>query len=159
MSSLGKNIAGEIGAAYALASTSLTAGGGGDNTLITGTSIDTSSALVAPSLYPKNFNSVAFVIAGTATLTAAKGITITALIEDSADGSSWATLVASSTIVSVTSAGGGTVTFSGKVGVSLDTARKYVRVKVTPDLSNTATDTATVFGVAVFGGPDTLPVA
>ena len=159
MSSLGKNIAGEIGAAYALASTAVTAGGAGDATLITGTTIDTSSALVSPSLYGKNFNSVAFVIAATATLAAGKAIAITALIEDSADGSSWATLVASSTIVNATSAAGGTVTVTGKVGVALDQARKYIRVKATPDLSATSVDTAVVFGVAVFGGPDILPVA
>ena len=158
MSSLGKDIAGEIGAAYALASTAVTAGGSGDATLITGTTINTATVQAAPAIYGKDFNSVAFVISGTASLTATKNIAITALIEDSADGSTWATLVASSTVVSVTSAAGGTVTFSGKVGVSLDKARQYIRVKATPDMSHTSTDTATVFGVAVFGGAGVLPV-
>lgn len=158
MPCLGKNISAQIGAAYALASTSLTAGGGGDNTLITGTTINTAAALTAPAVYPKDFNSVAFVIGGTATLAAGKSITVTALIEDSADGSSWATLVASATIVSVTSAGGGTVTFTGKIGADLTAARQYVRVKATPDLSATGTDTAVVFGIAVLGGATDLPV-
>ena len=159
MSGLGKNIVAEIGAGYALASTSVTAGGSGDATLITGTTINTASALTAPAIYPKDFNSVAFIIGGTATLAATKSITVTALIEDSADGSTWATLVASATVISVTSTGGGTVTFTGKIGADLTAARQYVRVKATPDLSATGTDTAVVFGVAVFGGAVEKPVA
>lgn len=158
MASLGKNIAGEIGALYALASTAATAGGSGDATQVTGATINTASLQTAPAVYAKDFNSIAFVIAGTATLSATKSITVTALIEDSADGSSWSTLVASATIVSVTSTGGGTVTFTGKIGADLTAARQYVRVKATPDLSNTATDTATIFGVAVLGGATEMPV-
>ena len=157
--SLGKDVAGNIGALYALASTAVTAGGSGDATLITGTTINTAALQTAPAVYAKDFASVAFVVAGTATLAATKSITVTALIEDSADGSSWATKVASATIVSVTSSGGGTVTFTGKIGVDLTACRQYVRVKATPDLSATGTDTATVFGVAVLGGPTDLPVA
>jgi hypothetical protein len=158
MSSLGKDIAGEIGALYALASTAATAGGSGDNTEITGATINTASLNTAPAIYGKDFNSVAFVIAGTTTLSATKGLTVAALIEDSADGSTWATKVASATIVSVTSTGGGTVTFTGKIGVDLTACRQYVRVKATPNLTASGTDTATVFGVAVLGGGNELPV-
>ena len=58
MASLGKNVSAGIGAAYALASTAVTAGGSGDATQITGTTINTASALTAPAIYPKDFNSV-----------------------------------------------------------------------------------------------------
>jgi hypothetical protein len=158
MSSLGKNIAGEIGALYAAASTAVTAGGSGDATEVTGVTINTASLQTAPAIYGKDFNSIAFVIAGTTTLADTKALSVTALIEDSANGSSWATLVASATIVSITASGATTTGFAGKIGCDLTAARQYVRVKFTPNLTNTATDTATVFGVAVLGGGTELPV-
>jgi hypothetical protein len=158
MSALGKNISAEIGALYAAASTAVTAGGSGDATEVTGVTINTASLQTAPAIYGKDFNSIAFVIAGTTTLADTKALTVTALIEDSANGSSWSTLVASSTIVSITASGATTTGFTGKVGVDLTAARQYVRVKFTPNLTATGTDTATVFGVAVLGGSSERPV-
>lgn len=159
MASLGKDIAGSIGALYAAASTAVTAGGSGDATEVTGVTINTAALQTAPAIYGKDFNSIAFVIAGTTTLADTKALTVTALIEDSADGSTWATKVASSTIVSITASGATTTGFAGKVGVDLTACRQYVRVKFTPNLTATSTDTATVFGVAVLGGGNELPIA
>jgi hypothetical protein len=38
-------------------------------------------------------------------------------------------------------------------------AKRYIRVKATPDLSASGTDTAAISGVVVFGGQDSLPTS
>lgn len=148
MYSLGRNIAAEILSLYAAAATSATAGGSGDATEVTGVTIDTST-------FPTRAESIAFVLAATATLTAAKTHTVTAKIEDSADASTWATLVASATVILQTATG--TSTKSGRIGADLNTARRYVRLKYTPDLSHTATDTSVTQSIAVLGGLQEVP--
>lgn len=169
MSARGKCIADEIGITYCIASTDVIAEDTGDGVQVTGATINLGSDFTYPAIAPKDFSSMAFGILGTATLTDTKSITITALVEDSANGSTWATYVTSATVVDITSAGGGTVTFAAKIGVDLSLCRQYVRLKMTPSLSGPAADpigppivvadTATVFGVAVFGGSTNLPVA
>lgn len=146
MQGLGKDINGEILAKYALDSSAATAGGAGDNTEVNGATLDT-QGLAAKA------HSVSFIIGAKATLTADKTLVVTAKIEDSADGSSWADLVASATILTLTATGVG----QAKLGVDLGKARRYVRVSATPNLSHTATDTSTIFGIAVFGGMQELP--
>lgn len=148
MNSLGRDIASEIAAAYAAASTSATAGGGGDNTEVTGVTID----LLA---LDTRYESICFVLSATSTLAATKTLTVAAKIETSDDsGMSGATdLVASSTVLTLTgAAGGSTERGTAKVGASLEYAGRYVRIKFTPDLSATGTDTAVVQSVALFGG-------
>ena len=55
-------------------------------------------------------------------------------------------------ILTLTSAAGGTEVGVGTLGYDLSRARRYVRIQATPDLSATGTDTASICGVAVFGG-------
>lgn len=155
--SLLKDMGPELGFMYAAAAASATAGGSGDATLVTGSTIDTTAA-TTNGFKPQDFNGIIFVVSYTTTLTATKGLSVTALVEDSADGSTWATYVASKTIINVTSAGGGTVTGTGKIGADLTGARRYVRVKFTPDLSATATDTAALACVACLTGGQFMPV-
>lgn len=147
MNSLGRDLASEIHAAYAAASTSATAGGSGDNTEVTGVTID----LLA---LPTRYESIAFVLAATATLAATKSLTIAAKIETSdASNMSGATdLVASATVLTLTSADGGTERGTAKVGASLEYASRYLRIKFTPNLDATATDTAVIQSAALFGG-------
>lgn len=155
--SLLKDMGPELGFMYAAANTAVTAGGSGDATLVTGVTIDTMAA-TTNGFKPTDFNGIIFVVGYTTTLTATKGISVTALVEDSADGSSWATFVASKTIINYTSTPGGTFTGTGKIGADLTGARRYVRVKFTPDLSATATDTAAISCQACLTGGTYMPV-
>lgn len=153
MKSLGRDLASELHVAYAAASTSATAGGSGDNTEVTGVTID----LLA---LPTRYESICFALAATATLAATKTLTIAALIEtsDASDMSGAEDLVATSTVLTLTGdTGGSTETGTAKVGASLENAKRYLRIKFTPNLSNTATDTAVVQSVANFAGAAVLP--
>lgn len=148
MYALGRNVAAEILPKYAAASTSLTAAGGGDNTAVNGSAIDQTT-------FPCKAESIAFLIAALAVLTAAKTLVVTAKIQDSADNSTWADVVASATILTLTATG--TSSGAGRLGVDLNTCRRYVRVVFTPDLSATGTDTAVVQCIAILGGLQEVP--
>lgn len=145
---LGKDTASSSIVAYALDSTAATAGGSGDATEATGNSLDT-QALATKA------NSVNFVIGAKCSLTAAKNLTVAARIQHSVDNSVWTDLVALATLLTLSATG--TNTGSCKVGADLTGAKRYIRVAVTPDLSATGTDTATIFAVALFGGLQELP--
>ena len=150
MTSLGRDLKAHTAAVFASTSTAVTAAGSGDATEITGASIDRL-------LYEKA-ESVVFCVPVRAVLAAAKAITINGLIEDSADGSSWATFLATALLLTLTDSGSGsTLTGVARVGSQINTARRYIRLKCTPDMTATATDTAVVgAGVAIFGGLNQL---
>jgi hypothetical protein len=141
MEALGRDIKALTYPVYALASTAVTAGGGGDAAEITGSTIDTMAQ-------PKA-ESVVFEIPCVTTLTADKTLVVAGKIQDSANGSDWTDLVASATLLTLIATGSGVA----RVGVDLNKARRYVRVMATPNLSHTSTDTAVVgAGIAEFGG-------
>lgn len=147
MHSMNKDLKAETVAVHALALTPATAGGAGDATEVDGVSLDTSAAAY------KRPNSALFIVDAKATLAATKTLTITANLQDSANGSSWADITDPAVILTLTGAGGGsTETGVGVLGFDLSRARKYVRIQATPDLSATGTDTASIMGVAIFGG-------
>lgn len=148
MPSLGKDVNSGFILAYALDSTAATAGGSGDATEAAGASLDT-QALATKA------GSVSFLIGAKCSLTAAKTLTVAARIQHSVDNSVWTDLVALATLLTLSATG--TNTGSCKVGSDLTGAKRYVRVAVTPDLSASGTDTATIFAVAVFGGLQELP--
>lgn len=145
MSSMNKDLKAETLVKHALAVTAATAAGSGDNTEVNGVTLDT-NALTSRA------NSVLFIVDVKAVLTDAKSITVTANLQDSADGSSWTDITDPATIFTVTSSGGTTETGVGTLGYDLSRARRYVRIQATPDLSHSGTDTASICGVAVFGG-------
>ena len=151
MKSLGQGIASLI-TAYAAASTAATAGGAGDATEVTGVIIDTATL-------QSRCESLCFTLAATATLAATKTLAVSAKIEtgDAANLSDASDLVAAATVLTLTGAtGGSTETGTAKVGVSLEYAKRYVRIKFTPELSATGTDTAAIQSVALFGGASKL---
>ena len=135
-----------IKTAYALANTALTAGGSGDNTKVTGASIDVTG-----------FDSAKLSVGYSATLSASQTLSLAIEMQESADGSNWDTAVVLQTLAVVaTATGTGTAT----INVPISTAKKYVRVNVTPDLSNANTDTATINGQLVLANySGTLPIA
>lgn len=139
---------------YALASTSATAGGSGDATEVDGATIDTASLPARP-------NGVVFFVPVTATLAATKTLTITANLQDSANGSTWADITDPAVLLTLTGdTGGSTETGCVKLGYDLSRARQYVRIQATPDLNATGTDTAVMgAGTAVFTGLDTAPAS
>lgn len=125
---------------------SITAGGTGDNTALTGASIDR-----------LGYGSASFVIAYKTTLAASETLSFAAEYQLSSDGSSWDTAVslqgATVARTGAVTAGHGVVKFD----VNLEGAKRYVRFNFTPNLSASGTDTAVVYGTAILGGADLLP--
>lgn len=151
MSYLDTNIDAAISIVRAAANTSATAGGGGDNTAVTGVIIDRAALR-----WPK---SVVFGVPFTTTLAATQTLSVamTAQSGEAANLSDATTLATRSGVVATGPAGGGTVTGTVELAVNLTGAGRYVRVNFTPDLSAANTDTAALSAVAVFGGADRLP--
>jgi 3D (Asp-Asp-Asp) domain-containing protein len=146
---LGRDIKDLTKAVYALDSTALTAGGGGDNTAVPGAAID-------KMLYQAE--SVAFEIPCKAVLTINKTLVVKLTIEHSANNSDWTTVVAQATALTLAAAAGGSFYGVAVAGVDLNKCLRYVRVNALPDLNNTGTDTAVIgAGVAIFGGCQELP--
>jgi hypothetical protein len=148
------DIASVVTERIASAFTSLTAGGAGDNTSVVGLTIDR-AAFGVP-------QTAEIVILSEAVLAAAATLSITALkVEDSADGSSWADYAVQTApgVVSTGPGGGGTVRTQTAAGVNLSSARRYVRVTHTPDLSAANTDTAKTLAMVVFAGFPSIPAA
>lgn len=148
-----RDIKSEVIGVYALAATNATAGGAGDATAANGATIDTTA-------FATRYNAVAFQIGARGTLGAAATLTVAAKIQTSANGSDWTDATAAATVLTLTGGAGGTTeTGVGVVGLDLAFAQRYLRVVATPDLSAADTDTATIFGLAVFGGAEALPAA
>ena len=138
------------------AASTATAGGAGDNTAVVGTWLDREGlglGYAGGSIPMSALVSIAF----TATLAAGKGLNMALLVEDSADGVAANTYQTISAVQAALSAAGGTV--NGQIGfhVNLGSARRYVRFTWTPDLTNTATDTASIFPMCALAGFDRLP--
>jgi len=130
----------------------IVAAGAGDATKVTGQSIN---RLVNGAMANSAQISTAFLAA----LTAAKTLSLAHEIQESADGSSWdaAEVLQAATVVE-TGAGNKRGTHApAALALDLTKRKQYFRVNVTPDLSNTATDTATFHTQAVLAGFDVLP--
>lgn len=146
------DINGRIKVKRAAANTSATAAGTGDNTQVTGVTIQR-SAIGLP-------RSVTFAIPYTTTLASAATLSLAYIVETSANSNMASptelTNVASA-VIDTGGSGGSTNTGTVEIGVDLSGAKDYVRLKFTPDLSATGTDTAALAAVAVFGSFDELP--
>lgn len=128
----------------------ITAAGTGDNTQADGLAIDR-----------KDATSASIAIVAKATLAATKTLTVKLVVQDSADGVTFADVAAglqpggsaNSTVMTLTGAAGGS-TESGlyQLGINLSSLKRYIRVRLTPDLNATGTDTATVAAVVSLGG-------
>ena len=130
------------GASYAVA------GGAGDNTAVTGATIDT-----------QGFESGKVVVAYTTTLTDAKTYDLAVAYQTSDTGSTWNTAVdLRADAVVVTSDGGGTETGTLEFDVPLSDKPRYIRINFTPDLSHTGTDTAITSTTLIAGGSYSNPV-
>lgn len=128
------------------AATTLTAAGSGDNTQIVGDIFDRLSMN-----FPK---SLTVAIGFTTTLAANKTLTIKSLTIEHGDDSALAdaaNLYAPSDVVVATDSGSGsTLKGQQKYSTDLHPAKRYVRLKYTPDLNATGTDTALVQSDLIF---------
>lgn len=138
-----------VSVSRAAANTSVTAGGAGDNTAVTGTIIDR-DAIYSP-------QKVTLAINWTATLAASKLLTLKSVLIESSDASDMSgatTLVnwedATGTAIATDSGSGSTLTGCKKYGAHLGPAKRYVRIKFTPDLNATSTDTAALSATLIF---------
>ena len=148
-----KSIISMLSSLFALVSTSVTAGGSGDATEITGASINIATLSRRPA-------SVVFEVPVRAVLGATQTCVVVGRIQTSIDGTTWVNVAANATLLTLTGGSGGT-TETGMARVGCDLLRKdanFVRCMMTPDLNRANTDTAVVGGgVAVFGGLDQEP--
>lgn len=150
--SMAELLTAKIASAFAAA----TAGGTGDNTAVTGLAIDrfATGALAG---------NVEFILAYQATLAAAATLSLkTIKIEQGDDGTNWdATAYQTFTdaVVATGKTGGSTERGALKLKVDLGSAKRFVRIDFTPDLSAANTDTASVVAVANLAGFDRLPAA
>lgn len=143
-----KNIGDKISLRRAGSVAAVTAGGAGDNTLVTGVIIDR-AALGWP-------QSVVAMLGYTTTLGAAATLTLGWVLQhgDAANLSDVTTLTSGSSVVAT---GAGTFAAQLENDLSLAGAKRYVRLNQTPDLSAANTDTASVSSAMAFGGAGRLP--
>ncbi|WP_316228365.1 MULTISPECIES: hypothetical protein [unclassified Bradyrhizobium] len=154
---LQRSVAELTSAAIGSAFTAVTAGGAGDATAVTGYTIDRMG--FGNGSLPQ---SAELVLAYQATLAATKTLSLgTVKVEQSSDGSNWdSTAYLAFTdpgVVATGKTGGSTEKGALKLSVPLTSAKRFIRADFTPDLSNTATDTATVVAVWNLAGFDRLP--
>jgi len=146
------NIGANIGAEKAIDNTALTAAGAGDNTEVVGQIIDRTLFK-----YPL---SVAVLVGWKAVLAASKKLSLKSVKLEHGDASnlSDAANFATPADVDVKIDGGAGGTYHGAQKYSIDLAgcKRYIRLKVTPDLDAASIDTATIASVFVFGGQDQL---
>lgn len=137
----------------AAANTAATAGSTGDNTAVTGVTIDRVEIGTPQSCV------VAIPFTATLAATATLSLAYTVQEGNASNMSDAATLQSGvSAVIATGPSGGGTVTGTFEVSVPLMGAGRYVRVNFTPNLSAADTDTAALSAVMVFGGADRLPV-
>lgn len=149
MNAIGRDINALIevkGAGYGTA----TAGGAGDNTEVNGTTIDMTTFTNRP-------ESLSFVVYARAVLAQDATLTVTANLQASSDGSTWADVAVPAVIGTLTGGtGGSTEVGTFKLGVDLTHNLQYARIQFTPDLSAGGTDTSTCAVVCVAGGLDRI---
>lgn len=138
---------------YAMDSTSATAAGSGDNTEVNGAGVDRSDYLSAK-----------LVIQWEATLAEGETLSLTANAQDDTVAAFSGTPAdfgdaLAKTVVATGGTGGSTEKGTTELDFDLAGARQFIRSQVTPDLSASATDTAKVSAVWVFGGKNELPIS
>lgn len=156
MSSMGHDIGALLLPKVAFKSQAIVAGGTGDGSAWNGESID-----LQPLAGEARFNAAAVIVGANATLASGGVVTLSVLVQDSANNSDWATLIAATPVASRTASGAALSNgdVAGRLNVNLSQARRYIRPVVTTTLSATGTDTVVAYGFVVLANPDVGPVA
>lgn len=123
----------------------LVAAGAGDNTAITGNTINRDTYGMPQSCL--------LVVSSYMNLADTETLSLAVEIQGSADGSSWdtATAIQTATVVK-TASGAYTDGFTTSYRVYLGNQKQYVRFNCTPNLSASGTDTGVVQGIAILAG-------
>jgi hypothetical protein len=137
----------------------VTAGAGTDGTQVNGTVIDRLglgelyfSAKVIIPVYPNLTTGVEGTVISNAQDSATTVSTAFADFDDK-DGSTVNTL----TLGATDSTAAFTTVSELEYDLDISTAKRYIRIQVTPSMTSTATNTLDYAGILVFGGSDTLP--
>ena len=151
---LGRDDAWLMTPAYALPEHAFTAGAAGDGATQTSAVLDLQDGFGT-----KRFTSLTALVAASAMLAANKTLLVTAQFETSADAVDWAAVADSAPVLTLDGgAAGGARTGASKLGLNLvEQGERYVRLKLTGDLSAVDTDTAKISALFVLTGADTLP--
>jgi hypothetical protein len=149
-----KNIGASLKAAYAAASTSVTAAGTGDATLVTGVAVD--RAAISLPLSAIVVYNIAATIANT------KNLALAYKVEHAVDAAFTVATdlpgaVVASAVVLNGKSDGSAQTLTIQHNIDLSGAMQFVRIKFTPDMSNTATDTCVISSAWIFAGMNELP--
>lgn len=139
----------EIGAmikAFKLYGATQTAAGAGDNTEVTTSSVDRSG-----------YGSGVFVFAGRSNAATNETLKLTLKISDSDDDSTFSADTTLKSAVTVYSGGASAGNFVYEVDIDLAKYKRYIRFKLTPDLSASGTDTAQWGAAFIAGGAVTKP--
>jgi len=139
-----------VRSARAAGNQTATAGGSGDATQVDGAWVSRKTATGSIALSAKA------IISYTATLTAAATLKFAAQFQDAVDAAGAGAANYGDAIASTTAATGGgggtTETGTAEFDVDLGGAREFIRIRVTPDLSAGATDTAAWSAIYLFFG-------
>lgn len=134
-----------------LAAQAGTAAGAGDNTEITSAGIDRKPQGLG------GFDSMIIALGYLTTVASAQTLKVTVKISESDDGSTWG---ADSTLVNAQTLETGVVTAKSaayELGLDLRARKRYVRFKLTMDLSAAGTDTFVYGATAVLAAASVLP--
>lgn len=124
------------------------AAGAGDNTKVTGLTIDR-----------LGFRSGSILISYETALAEDATLTLAIEIQESDDDSSWdtAVVIQAATVVATGGTGGTTENGVLQIGDQWEARKRYIRYNVTPNLSAGATDTATWSGIVILGDAFEIP--
>jgi hypothetical protein len=130
----------------------IVAAGTGDNTAVTGQTMDTLSQRGDTMLFGCVYH---------AALGASETLSIAAEYQTSSDGSTWATAVAlqAATVVLTDSGSGSNLYGITTWGVDIRALPRYIRINFTPNLSASSTDTASVHSFGLMAGIKDLPAS
>lgn len=125
-----------------------TAAGTGDNTAVTGQTIDI-----------LGYDSGKVLITYQTTLTEAKTLAIAAEYQEGSGSNTWDTAVAlqASTVEETGGTGGGTYYGTCEFDLNLMNKKRYLRINFTPNLSHSGTDTSICTATLLLGGADSNP--
>jgi hypothetical protein len=140
-----RDLASQIDHVVACIGVNIVAAGAGDNTKVTGETIDRFAAYAGDTL--GEVMSADLCVCARAVLAASKKLSIAIEIEE-ADNSSFTssttTVLQASTALLTDSGSGSTLRGSSRLAVDLFARKRYVRFNVTPDLDASGTDTAQI---------------
>lgn len=133
--------------AVGVAGGALTAGGAGDAVEVTSDAVDRDS-----------FDSAQLLFTGRTTCAAGQTLRATVKLAESEDGTAFGADETLATDETVVAGGAAPQSFCFRVDLRVANRKRFLRLKVTPDLSAVGTDTAQWGAALVLGGADEFPV-